>query len=381
MHKTLFCFSLLLLCMTLHAQYAVTFRIDNLPSYHISSDPVFITGSFNNWNPAQKEGQLQKDRNGKHFITFSVPQGRFEFKFTRGGWDKVEVDSIGKQIRNRELEVLGDTIIAVSIMNWSDHFTGKQKKSTAGANVSILDTTFFIPQLNLTRRIWIYLPESYGSSRKKYPVMYMHDGQNVFEDSTSFAGEWGVDEALDTLGPKYKEVIVVAIDNGGDRRMNEYSPFDMERYGKGEGDLYVDFMVKTLMPYINKKYRTVKKGKQTIIAGSSMGGLISLYAMLKYPKKFGKAGVFSPSFWIAPDLEELIRSRSKELKGQIYFFAGQQEGNQMVSDMLTVIQQLNMHSKVKLTAVVRAEGKHDEATWRAQFPSFYKWIIQNQAGK
>src|SRR4028118_338545 len=110
------------------------------------------------------------------------------------------------------------------------------KKSTATRNVKIISTNFYIPQLNRYRRIWIYLPESYASSRKKYPVLYMHDGQNVFEDSTSFSGEWGVDETLDTLASKTSECIVVAIDNGGDKRMNEYAPYNMERFGKGEGD-------------------------------------------------------------------------------------------------------------------------------------------------
>jgi predicted alpha/beta superfamily hydrolase len=117
----------------------------------------------------------------------------------------------------------------------------------------------------------------------------MHDGQNVFDEATSAYGEWGVDEALDTLGTRYKEIMVVAIDNSGDKRINEYSPYDMEKYGKGEGDQYVDFLVQTLKPYIDKHYRTKKDEKNTFIAGSSMGGLISFYAILKYPKVFGGA--------------------------------------------------------------------------------------------
>jgi predicted alpha/beta superfamily hydrolase len=150
--------------------------------------------------------------------------------------------------------------------------------------VKIIGSNFFIPQLNRYRRIWIYLPVSYATSGKKYPVLYMHDGQNVFDDSTSFSGEWGVDETLDTLEIKTKEVIVVAIDNGGDKRMNEYSPYDMDRFGKGEGDLYVDFLVNTLMPYINRNYRTKKYGRNTFVAGSSMGGLISFLRYIAISK-------------------------------------------------------------------------------------------------
>lgn len=204
----------------------------------------------------------------------------------------------------------------------------------------------------------------------------MHDGQNVFEDSTSFSGEWGVDEALDTLGNKIKETIVVAIDNGGDKRINEYSPYDMERFGKGEGDQYVDFLVKTLMPFINKKYRTKKSGQNAYVAGSSMGGLISLYAVLKYPKKFDGAGVFSPAFWIVPQIKEVIAAKAKKVKGKIYFYAGKQESETMIPDMLSVFEQMNRYSKVKMTTVIRTEGKHNEATWRQEFPLFSEWMMQ-----
>jgi predicted alpha/beta superfamily hydrolase len=232
-----------------------------------------------------------------------------------------------------------------------------------------------MPQLNRHRRVWIYLPQSYSTSRKKYPVLYMHDGQNVFDEATSFAGEWGVDEALDTVENGEQECIVVAVDNGGDKRMNEYSPYDMERFGKGEGDRYVDFLVKTLKPYIDKKYRTKRNSRYRFIAGSSMGGLISFYAMIKYPKVFGGAGVFSPAFWIVPHLKEVMAQKAAKVKGKIYFYAGQQESASMVPDMLMVFEQMNRHSKAKMTSVIRSEGKHNEATWRHEFPKFYKWLL------
>jgi predicted alpha/beta superfamily hydrolase len=203
----------------------------------------------------------------------------------------------------------------------------------------------------------------------------MHDGQNVFDEATSAYGEWGVDEALDTLGAQHKEIIVVAIDNGGDKRLNEYSPYDMEQYGKGEGDPYLDFLVQTLKPYIDKKYRTKKDEKNTFIAGSSMGGLISFYAILKYPKVFGAAGVFSPAFWITPQLKNIDPKKAKKVKGKIYFYAGLQEGEHMVPDMLNVFEQMRRHSKAKMKTVIRAEGKHNEPTWREEFPLFYRWML------
>ncbi|MFN2458420.1 MAG: alpha/beta hydrolase-fold protein [Chitinophagaceae bacterium] len=115
----------------------------------------------------------------------------------------------------------------------------------------------------------------------------------------------------------------------------------MERFGKGEGDQYVDFLVKTLKPYIEKKYRKKKCRKHRFIAGSSMGGLISLYAVLKYPKVFGGAGVFSPAFWIVPSLKNVVTKKANKIKGKIYFYAGMQESESMVSDMLGVFEQMS----------------------------------------
>src|SRR6185436_17362584 len=97
----------------------------------------------------------------------------------------------------------------------------------------------------------LYLPKGYKQSKKRYPVLYMHDGQNLFDDSTSFSGEWKVDETLDLLE---NPCIVVGIDNGGLKRMNEYNPHDTEQFGKGEGHQYLEFIAKTLKPYIDKKY-------------------------------------------------------------------------------------------------------------------------------
>jgi predicted alpha/beta superfamily hydrolase len=361
--------------MFMHAQYRVTLRIAQLPSYHNKSENIFIAGSFNNWNPRQKESQLE-NQNGNYSISLAASAGKLEFKLTRGSWDKVESADKGFAINNRILKLVSDTIINISIEHWLDHFPKAARKSTANKNVKIIDTAFYIPQLNRYRRIWIYLPETYATSRKKYPVLYMHDGQNVFDEATSGFGEWGVDEAMDTLGLKYGESIIVAIDNSETRRINEYSPFDMQRYGKAEGDMYVDFLAKTLKPVIDRKYRTLKDARHTFVAGSSMGGLISFYTILKYPKVFGGAGVFSPAFWIVPQLKDVIPAKAKKVKGKIYFYGGKPESESMVPDMLAVFEKMHKHSKAKMTTVIRTDGKHNEATWRQEFPLFYKWIME-----
>ncbi len=106
-----------------------------------------------------------------------------------------------------------------------------------------------------------------------------------------------------------------------------------------------------------------------------MGGLISFYALLKYPKKWGGAGVFSPAFWIVPQLKEAVIEKGKKIKNKVYFFAGQQESETMVPDMLAVFHSLHSRSGAKLISVIRSEGTHNEATWRKEFPLFYKWIM------
>jgi len=370
-----FCISWILTAFSLFAQYKVTFIVNRLPAYHQSSDKVYLVGSFNNWNPKDEKMVLGTIHN-KPGITIALGKGMFEFKFTEGGWDRVETASGGMPTSNRRIVVESDTTIEVEIEHWADHFPKEPKHSTASHNVQVIDTAFYIPQLGRHRRVWIYLPEGYATSGKKYPVLYMHDGQNLFDDATSAFGEWGVDEALDTLGKSGHEMIVVGIDNGASTRINEYSPYDMPKYGKGEGDKYVDFLVKTLKPFIDKHYRTKKDEENTFVAGSSMGGLISFYAILKYPKVFGGAGVFSPAFWVTPQLKNIEPKKAKKVKGKIYFYGGQQEGESMVPDMLAVFDQMRRHSKAKMETVIRAEGKHNEPTWRAEFPLFVRWLMR-----
>jgi predicted alpha/beta superfamily hydrolase len=373
--KFIFCAGILFLQILSFAQYKVRFVITQLPSYHNPNDKIYLAGSFNDWKPGEEQYKLQLINN-KPGITIDLPRGMYEFKFTEGSWDRVESGNNAFPTTNRKIVVERDTTINIEIQHWADHFPKKAKQSTAGKNVHVIDTAFYMPQLKRHRRIWVYLPEGYAASNKKYPVLYMHDGQNIFDEATSGFGEWGVDETLDTSGAQHGEMIVVGIDNGGEKRINEYSPYDMQKYGNGEGDLYVDFLVKTLKPFIDRHYRTKKDEENTFTAGSSMGGLISFYAILKYPKVFGGAGVFSPAFWITPQLKNIDPKQAKKVKGKIYFYGGVQESESMIPDMMHVFGQMRKYSKAKMETVIRAEGKHNEATWRAEFPLFVKWLLE-----
>jgi len=375
----------LLFTLSVLSQQKIRIEINSVPANSPANSSIFIAGSFNSWNPQHKNFQFQKNEKG-YFIELSLNMGFYEYKITRGGWDKVECTNEGKDVGNRTLKVDADERIELYVEGWKDLFdsSSQPRKSTANKNVQIIDTAFFMPQLNRTRRVWVYLPPSYSNSTKKYPVLYMHDGQNVFDDATSFSGEWGVDEAVDTLGLKTKECIVVGIDNGGDKRLNEYCPYEFNLSGIaannktniGEGSKYVDFLVKTLKPFIDKKFRTLKDSKNTFTAGSSMGGLISMYAVVKYPKVFGGAGVFSPAFWVGPKIFDEIRSKGKKVKAKIYFYAGDEEGESMVPMTIRAFNEMHRVSKSKMATVIRSGGKHNEARWRVEFPLFYEWLMK-----
>jgi predicted alpha/beta superfamily hydrolase len=375
--RSILTFSLLICFSFCFSQHHVTLRVMGTPSAPANPE-MYIAGSFNGWNPKNEQFKFRKDSLGVNSITLKLNPGLYEYKITRGGWDKVETSIEGKSIPNKQLKVDRDTLINIDIRAWQDQFTGS-KASTASPQVKILTNDFKIPQLNRTRRIWIYLPEGYQQSGEKYPVLYMHDGQNLFEDTSSFSGEWGIDEYLDSV--RSGKYIVIGIDNGGMQRLSEYAPYDFrlktansETKIEATGIEYVDFIVKTLKPYIDKTYRTKKDKKNTMIAGSSMGGLISMYAVVKYPKVFGGVGVFSPAFWTAPELFTALEKNGKKIRSNIYFYAGKKESEQMVPDMLKAMEILSSNSRSRIKTVIRDEGQHNEARWRVEFGEGLDWM-------
>ncbi|WP_029268642.1 alpha/beta hydrolase [Flavobacterium sp. KJJ] len=249
---------------------------------------------------------------------------------------------------------------------------GNAQESTASKNVSTF--TIEAPQLKTTKKIWIYLPEGYSASaKKKYNVIYMHDAQNLFDAKTSFVGEWNVDEKLDSLRAP---VIVVGIEHGNDKRIDELTPFKNEKYGGGNADNYLEFIVKTLKPYIDKNYRTKTKAKNTTIMGSSLGGLVSYYAILKYPEVFGKAGVFSPSFWFSKDIYTYAEKIPK-IKTKIYFLCGDKESDDMVKDLSKMERLLDTKRcyclHLNKTKIVKG-GEHNEKLWRDGFVKAVLWL-------
>lgn len=262
------------------------------------------------------------------------------------------------------------------------------RPSTAGKGVHVLSPPLAIPGLDRNRTIRVYLPPGYEQGHKRYRVLYMFDAQNLFDDATSFVGEWGVDESLDALAKSDGiELIVVGIDHGGDKRISELRPWAHPRFGKAEGDPFLDFVVATVKPFIDRNYRTRTARKDTGIAGSSLGGLMAHYAAVRHPDIFGRVGIFSPSYWIADEIFPATEAARLKRGTRIYLVTGDKEGQSEADHAQTVANVRKMESalqrsqgrRVELRTVIRAGAGHNEAAWRNGFPATIRFLFGDQS--
>lgn len=237
---------------------------------------------------------------------------------------------------------------------------------------------FYSPQLDNRRDIFAYLPPSYAAGHRRYPVIYMHDGQNLFDHATSFAGEWEVDNTMDALGRLGIEAIVIGIANAGDARLDEYSPFN-DRTGRGgRGDPYLDFIAETLKPVVDTDFRTLPDREHTGIVGSSMGGLISLYAFFSRGEVFGRVGALSPSLWFAErGLLDVVREAPR-VAGRIYLDVGALEGARTLGDarqLRDLLLRKGYRPGVDLLYVEDRGGRHAEAHWRERAQKTFEFLL------
>lgn len=366
----LFCSQIVLAQLTIH--------LNSIPDTPPVEEGIYIAGNFNNWNPVDENFKLTDNGNNTYQITFTPNTNNLEFKFTRGSWEIVEGGENGSFRPNRTFFYNGsEQTIDLAIESWEGQ---GGSNSTLAYNAYILSVDFEMPQLNRTRRLWVYLPPNYETSENTYPVMYMQDGQNIFDVASSFAGEWEVDESLNTLFDDGDDgIIIIGIDNGGTHRIDEYSPWDHPEYGGGEGDAYVDFIINSLKPFIDTNFRTKPDRLNTGIMGSSLGGLISFYAAIKHQDVFGKAGVFSPSFWLSNQIYDLVETTGKEHDMKIYLLAGEQESGSLIQEVVNM-QNTLLNAGFQPSEVLLhtdPEGQHSEWFWRQEFPGAYTWLFDD----
>jgi len=256
----------------------------------------------------------------------------------------------------------------------------------------------YSPQLDNERDVFVYLPPSYANGEKSYPVVYMHDGQNLFDHFSSFSDEWQVDEAMTILAENACEAIIVGLPNLGEERIREYNPYSHPQNKQivAKGDAYIRFIIETVKPLIDSEFRTLKQAEHTGIAGSSLGGLISLYGFLHYQNIFGFCGALSPAYWFADGgLLKSIEEYSVG-NGKIYLDIGTLEGvspnntgkdrdvecesqdNVYVCDVRSLRDTLlNKGYRLNETLIyIEDEGaRHNEQAWARRFPTAIRYLL------
>jgi predicted alpha/beta superfamily hydrolase len=337
------------------------------PQIQPKDSSLFIVGNLpalGNWNPSA--APMKKQENGSWKFELTAPEGyELEFKFTRGSWGAEAARNDGAIPGNCHLKVSADTVFEMTIENWKDNFIKPQ-------NYQVTGTVEYLKHIEgkgiKPRDVAIWLPpDYYKNKKKKYPVLYMHDGQNVFDPATSsFGVDWQADETADSLirQNRMKGIIIAAIYNTADRN-DEYS------YTK-TGRAYMEFIVKTLKPKIDLKYRTMKDRKNTAVMGSSMGGLISLMLVWEHNDVFSMAGCLSPAFKVdeynyLPYIEK-YKGKKKNIK--LYIDDGG-KGLEMkllpgVAETIELLNKKGYETGKDLMWYYDEEAGHTESAWAAR---------------
>ncbi|MNU13502.1 Amylopullulanase precursor [compost metagenome] len=343
--------------------------------------PIFITGNFNKWNPKDHGFQLKiLDENTYSIdIEDQLLGDDIEYKFTKGGWENVELDQYGNITPNRKVKkksAITNDFVEKWRFNWGPF------KDEFFPIVEVISEEFYIPQLDRYRKVWALLPYDYYISDKKYPVLYLQDAQNLFNEGSAY-GNWEIDKKLSILAEYGRgDVIVIAVEHGSEDRIKEYI-FDNDNVANGsEGKKYIRFVTDTLKPFIDEHYRTKKDRENTGIGGSSLGALISLYSGFLYPEVYSKLLIFSPSLWIEPNNNFPMMSFRVPFKTKIYLYGGEQEGAKMVKRIQVFENYLKRWEKKNLfdfefKTNINPDGEHSEFYWSQEFPRAIEWLFYN----
>jgi len=295
--------------------------------------PVWVSGdlpALGSWNGAGV--RLERAAGGRYVVRVAIEGGAaFEFKVTRGSWETVEKDARGGEIANRRARAGERDTLLVTVAAWRDQAGGEPlRRSTLTGEVR--RHAAFPSRFVRSRDVLVWLPPGYGADRKRrYPVLYFHDGNNVFDVAASFKGvEWGADETAGRLiqSGALRPCILVGIDNTPDR-MAEYTPIADARHGGGQAAGYERFLAKELKPFVDRSYRTLPGPDDTGMVGSSLGALVSLDLALQRPDLFGLVGCVSPAAWWAE--RDIVRRAASVGRGtalRIWLDIGSAEGTE-----------------------------------------------------
>ena len=255
------------------------------------------------------------------------------------------------------------------MISWSDY--PLRGSGAPGQAVLKVYPDILSPQLRNYRDVLVALPPAYGQGAEGHPVIYLQDGQNLFDPVTSFAGDWGLVETLNALAPDRPQPILVGIPNMGRRRRYEYSPFRDIIHGGGGGDRYLAFLVETVKPLVDASFRTRPERSHTVIAGSSLGGLLSLYGLYRHADTFGAAGVQSPALWFADGaMLRFVAEWSGPAVGRVHLDVGTEEGDEALLDVRKLRDLLiagGHRAGADLSYIEEPGADHDETAWGRRF--------------
>ncbi|MCA0389712.1 MAG: histidine kinase [Bacteroidetes bacterium] len=336
-----------------------------------NSESVYIAGNrqeIGNWNPGATK--FFKEPNGNWVYSFTIPSpDQLEFKFTKGSWSQEAANPDGTIPGNTIANAVSDTVLEFKICCWS------KSAGTVPFKGQITGKVEYIKELGegniLPRDIIILLPEGYEKSSDRYPVLYMHDGQNIFDPSTvGFGVDWQIDEAIDSLVKqgKVEKMIIVGIYNSKNRRP-EYSHSKL-------GEEYMNFVVKKVKPLIDSVYRTKPGREFTYTAGSSMGGLISFMLLWEHNDVFSKAGSFSPALKIdIYDYVSIVKNTSSPKRNFKLYIDNGGKGLEAklqpgIDEMIATLEELGYKSGDDFITVFDPEAEHNESAWAKRIPNF-----------
>lgn len=369
-----------------------------------------IGSNLNTWNPKNTEW-FATQLDSTHFSLVVSIDSKYigqeiEYKWTYqypdstgNGWEYTENPAGTGEYGNRKYIVKAANNVINDTVSFPNN-SGVSNSTVTGGKLDIIEMK--MPQFSdgRTRKIRVWLPDGYdpGDSEKKYSVLYMHDGQNLFDAATSFIGEWEVDESLARLMKNgYEPTIVVGIDNGELHRFNELCPsWELNTLGKKYisapvGEKYADFIVNTVKPYIDEHYNTLPEREHTGIGGSSMGGIMSMYMTMEYPDVFDYGILFSPAMHIYNDdvLDKFLDNydfAAMENLPKLYLFAGALTGGsepgtpydeacitKYVGIIKNALTDRNYPEQI-IGASVDINGYHIESTWAKHFPIALNWL-------
>jgi predicted alpha/beta superfamily hydrolase len=239
----------------------------------------------------------------------------------------------------------------------------------------------YVPYL---RDLVVYLPPDYHSEERRYPVLYLHDGQNLFDPETAYIRgmDWKVDETADALirTGEIEPLIIIGIFNTGEHRIEEYTPTRDRKLGGGHAELYGRMLVEELKPFIDERYRTLPDSHNTGLGGSSLGGLATLYLGFTHPEVFGKLAVLSPSvWWDNKAILKIIRETQPKPRLKIWLSMGTEESKSGVRDANSLRDALvakgwNEQDDLHYEVIVGA--KHEEAAWAEKVDPVLRYLFR-----